>query len=99
MCRSWCCRCALDMQQAILIYFLAINIIAFIVYGIDKLKARKNLWRIPESTLLLIAVIGGSIGAWMGMYVWHHKTMHLKFKYGVPIILVAQVALGVYILK
>lgn len=88
------------MQQTILIYyFLAVNIIAFIVYGIDKLKARKNLWRIPETTLLLIAVIGGSIGAWMGMYVWHHKTMHLKFKYGVPIILVAQVALGVYLLK
>ena len=88
------------MQQTILIYyFLAVNIIAFIVYGIDKLKARKNLWRIPEATLLLLAVIGGSIGAWMGMYVWHHKTMHLKFKYGVPIILVAQVALGVYLLK
>ena len=88
------------MQQTILIYyFLAINFVAFIVYGIDKLKARKNLWRIPEATLLLLAVIGGSIGAWMGMYVWHHKTMHLKFKYGVPIILVAQVALGVYLLK
>ena len=88
------------MQQTILIYyFLAVNIIAFIVYGIDKLKARKNLWRIPEATLLLLAVIGGSIGAWLGMRVWHHKTMHLKFKYGVPIILVAQVALGVYILK
>ena len=86
------------MQQTILIYyFLAINIIAFIVYGIDKLKARKNLRRIPEATLLLLAVIGGSIGAWLGMRVWHHKTMHLKFKYGVPIILVAQVALWVYI--
>ena len=85
------------MQQAILIYFLAINIITFIVYGIDKLKARKNLWRIPEATLLHLAVIGGSIGAWLGMRVWHHKTMHLKFKYGVPIILVAQVALWVYI--
>ena len=88
------------MQQTILIYyFLAINFVAFIVYGIDKLKARKNLWRIPETTLLLLAVIGGSVGAWLGMRVWHHKTMHLKFKYGVPIILVAQVALGVYLLK
>ena len=84
------------MQQAILIYFLAINLIAFIVYGIDKLKARKNLWRIPEATLLLLAVIGGSIGAWLGIRVWHHKTMHLKFKYGVPIILATQIALGVY---
>ncbi len=100
MCRCWSSCCSLGMQQTILIYyFLAINFVAFILFGIDKLKARKNLWRIPEATLLLIAVIGGSIGAWMGMYVWHHKTMHLKFKYGVPIILVAQVALGVYLLK
>jgi uncharacterized membrane protein YsdA (DUF1294 family) len=86
------------MQQTILIYyFLAINIIAFIVYGIDKLKARKNLWRIPESTLLLLAVIGGSIGAWLGIRVWHHKTMHLKFKYGVPAILALQVAIWIYL--
>jgi uncharacterized membrane protein YsdA (DUF1294 family) len=88
------------MQQTILIYyFLAVNIIAFIVYGIDKLKARKNLWRIPETTLLLLAVIGGSVGAWIGMRVWHHKTMHLKFKYGVPAILALQIAIGVYLLK
>ena len=86
------------MQQTILIYyFLAINIITFIVYGIDKLKARKNLWRIPEATLLLLAVIGGSVGAWFGMRVWHHKTMHLKFKYGVPAILALQIAIGVYL--
>jgi uncharacterized membrane protein YsdA (DUF1294 family) len=88
------------MQQTILIYyFLAVNIIAFIVYGIDKLKARKNLWRIPETTLLLLAAIGGSVGAWLGMRVWHHKTMHLKFKYGVPAILALQIAIGVYLLK
>ena len=86
------------MQQTILIYyFLAVNIIAFIVYGIDKLKARKNLWRIPETTLLLLAVIGGSVGAWLGMRVWHHKTMHLKFKYGIPAILALQIAIGVYL--
>ena len=86
------------MQQTILIYyFLAVNIIAFIVYGIDKLKARKNLWRIPETTLLLLAVIGGSVGAWLGMRVWHHKTMHLKFKYGVPVILALQIAIGAYL--
>ena len=88
------------MRQTILIYyFLAVNIIAFIVYGIDELKARKNLWRIPETTLLLLAVIGGSVGAWLGMRVWHHKTMHLKFKYGVPAILSLQIAIGVYLLK
>ena len=84
-------------MHLLLYYFLAINLIAFVLYGIDKLKARKNLWRIPESTLLLIAIIGGSIGALLGMYIWHHKTMHLKFKYGVPAILALQIAIWVYI--
>lgn len=83
-------------MHLLLYYFLAINFVAFIIFGIDKLKARKNLWRIPEATLLLLAVIGGSIGAWMGMYVWHHKTMHLKFKYGVPVILALQIAILAY---
>ena len=57
-------------------YLLAINAVTFIVYGIDKYKAKKAKWRISEATLLLLAVLGGSIGAWMGMKVWHHKTMH-----------------------
>ena len=61
-------------------YLLAINVVTFIVYGIDKYKAKKAKWRIPETTLLLLAVLGGSIGAWMGMKVWHHKTMHKKFQ-------------------
>ena len=74
-------------------YLLAINAVAFIVYGIDKYKAKKAKWRIPEATLLLLAVLGGSIGAWMGMKVWHHKTMHKKFKYGIPAILLIQIAL------
>ena len=78
--------------KIILIYLLAINIVTFLVYGIDKLKAKKNWWRIPEATLLLLAAIGGSIGAWMGMKVWHHKTMHKKFKYGVPAIIILQIA-------
>ena len=78
--------------KIILIYLLAINIITFIVYGIDKLKAKKNWWRIPEATLLLLAAIGGSIGAWLGMKVWHHKTLHKKFKYGVPAIIILQIA-------
>ena len=78
--------------KIILIYLLAINIITFLVYGIDKLKAKKNWWRIPEATLLLMAVIGGSIGACLGMKVWHHKTMHRKFKYGVPVIIILQIA-------
>ena len=77
---------------------LAINAVAFIVYGIDKYKAKKAKWRISEATLLLMAVIGGSIGAWVGMRIWHHKTMHKKFKYGIPVIIIFQVALAVYLL-
>ena len=78
-------------------YLLPINAVAFIVYGIDKYKAKKAKWRIPEATLLLLAVLGGSIGAWMGMKVWHHKTMHKKFKYGIPAILLIQIALMAYL--
>ena len=78
-------------------YLLAINAVAFIVYGIDKYKAKKAKWRIPETTLLLLAAIGGSIGAWAGMRLWHHTTMHKKFKYGIPIIIILQGALAVYL--
>ena len=74
-------------------WLIVVNIITFLVYGIDKWKAMKGRWRISEFTLLLLAVIGGSIGALLGMRVWHHKTKHLKFKYGVPLILLAQLAL------
>ena len=82
-----------------LIYLLAVNAVTFIAYGIDKYKAKHAKWRISEATLLLLAVIGGSIGAWCGMKVWHHKTMHKKFKYGVPVILLLQVALAVWIIN
>ena len=75
----------------------AINAITFVVYGIDKYKAKKAKWRISEATLLLLAVLGGSIGAWMGMRVWHHKTMHRKFKYGIPALLLMQIALMAYL--
>ena len=85
-------------MNIILGYFLAVNITSFLLYGIDKFKARKNLWRISEATLLTMAAIGGSIGAWAGMRLWHHKTMHKKFKYGIPIIIILQVALAVYLL-
>lgn len=85
------------MNNIISCYILGINVIAFLVYGIDKLKAKRGKWRIPESTLLLLAAIGGSLGAWLGMKVWHHKTMHKKFQYGVPLLLILQLALGVYL--
>ena len=79
-------------------YLLAVNIVTFLLYGIDKYKAKKGKWRISEATLLTMAAIGGSIGAWAGMRLWHHKTMHKKFKYGIPVIIILQVALAVYLL-
>ena len=85
-------------MNIILGYLLAVNIATFFLYGIDKYKAKKGRWRISEITLLLMAVIGGSIGAWAGMRLWHHKTMHKKFKYGIPLIIIMQVALAVYLL-
>lgn len=84
------------LHSCLAYYLLGINAVTFIVYGIDKYKAKKAKWRIPEATLLLLAVLGGSIGAWMGMKVWHHKTMHKKFKYGIPAILLIQIALMAY---
>ena len=85
------------LHSCLAYYLLGINAVTFIVYGIDKYKAKKAKWRIPEATLLLLAVLGGSIGAWMGMKVWHHKTMHKKFKYGIPAILLIQIALMAYL--
>ena len=86
------------ISLSLLYYLIAINAITFITYGIDKWKARKNKWRIPESTLLLLAVFGGSIGAFLGMRVWRHKTWHKKFKYGIPSILVLQIGLLLYLI-
>ena len=83
----------------ILYYLIGINAISFVVYGIDKLKAKKGKWRITESTLLLLAITYGSIGAWFGIKVWHHKTLHKKFKYGIPLIVIAQIAIAVYIFR
>ena len=85
------------LHSCLTYYLLAINAVTFIIYGIDKYKAKKAKWRISEATLLLLAVLGGSIGAWMGMKVWHHKTMHKKFKFGIPAILLIQIALMAYL--
>ena len=84
-------------MNIILDYLLVVNIATFILYGIDKYKAKKGRWRISEATLLLMAVIGGSIGAWAGMRLWHHKTMHKKFKYGIPVMIILQVCLVLYL--
>ena len=77
----------------IFIYLLAVNVVTFFMYGIDKWRAKRSKWRISEATLLLLAVIGGSIGAWLGMKVWHHKTLHKKFRFGVPAIIIIQLLL------
>ena len=80
----------LSLLHIVLIYLVIINVVTFFMYGIDKWKAKKSKWRIRETALLGLAVLGGSIGAWLGMKVWHHKTMHKKFKFGVPAIIIIQ---------
>ena len=74
-------------------YLLVINILAFVCYGLDKHKSKRKARRISERWLLLLALIGGSVGAWLGMLVWRHKTKHAKFRFGVLILLLLQVAL------
>ena len=82
----------------ILVYLLLINAAAFLLMLADKRKAQKNLWRIPEATLMLFAALGGSVGALAGMYTFRHKTKHPKFTIGVPAILIAQIALAAWLL-
>lgn len=79
----------------LIIYLVLINAAAFILMLADKQKARKNRWRIPEATLMGVALLGGSIGAIIGMYAVRHKTKHLKFSVGLPVILAIQVILGI----
>ena len=81
-------------MKYLLVSLIVINVLTFFIYGIDKWKARRNKWRISEAALLWLAVAG----ALLGMKVWHHKTMHKKFKYGLPAILLLQVALAGFIL-
>ena len=88
----------LSLLHIVLIYLVTINVVTFFMYGIDKWKAKKSKMRIRETALLGLAVLGGSIGAWIGMKVWHHKTLHKKFKYGVPAIIIIQLSLIGYLL-
>ena len=82
----------------LLVWLAVINLLTFIVYGADKRRARKGKWRVPEKTLFLLPLLGGSIGALLGMRVFHHKTKHWYFVWGVPAILLAQLALAVWLL-
>ena len=88
----------MNLPHIVLIYLAVINVVTFFMYGIDKWKAKKSKWRIRETALLGLAVLGGSIGAWLGMKVWHHKTQHKKFRYGVPVIIIIQLSIIVYLL-
>jgi len=89
----------MSVTETIIYILIGINVLTFVVYGVDKWKAKQGKWRISEATLLMLAVAGGTIGALLGMQVWHHKTMHLKFKYGLPLILLAQIALIALVIK
>lgn len=88
-----------ELTKVLTIYLVTINVATFFVYGIDKWKAKHTKWRITEAALLLLAVFGGSIGAGLGMKVWHHKTLHKMFKYGIPLIIIVQVAIVLWILR
>ena len=85
------------VTQCLLWYLAAVNVVTFTVYGIDKRKARRGAWRIPEKTLFLLPLLGGSVGALLGMKVFRHKTKHWYFVWGIPIILLAQLALTVWL--
>ena len=80
------------MGMMLIYYLLAVNVLTFIVYGVDKWKARRGRWRVPEASLLGLAALGGSVGAWLAMQLFRHKTQKKKFRYGVPVLFVLQVA-------
>lgn len=83
----------------LLAYLVIINIIAFLLMAIDKHKARKHRWRIPERALFLVSILGGSLGNWAGMYAFRHKTQHAKFVFGIPAILLIQIVIAYFIIK
>jgi uncharacterized membrane protein YsdA (DUF1294 family) len=85
-------------MKYLLIYLLIINAAGFLLMLADKFKARKKLWRIPEATLMTVAALGGSIGSLLGMYTFRHKTKHIKFTLGIPVILVIQIFAAVYLI-
>ncbi|MBR6322221.1 MAG: DUF1294 domain-containing protein [Lachnospiraceae bacterium] len=91
---------SLGIQAIVLIFYLIlINIITFIVYGVDKKRARRKQWRVPEKVLFLLAIIGGSVGALLGMLVFRHKTQKWYFKFGIPAILLLQIAAALVVWK
>ena len=85
------------MIRYLLWYLAAVNLVTFTVYGADKAKARRGAWRVPEKTLFLLPLLGGSLSALLGMWAFHHKTKHWYFVWGIPLILLAQTALAVWV--
>ena len=85
------------LYQILLVYLLLINAAGFLLMLVDKIKAKRNLWRIQEATLIGVAAVGGSIGAIAGMNLFRHKTKHAKFYIGLPVILALQIV-SVYLL-
>ena len=88
---------SLPFDVALWGYLILMNLIAFALYGIDKRRAKQGAWRISEYALLLVALLGGSLGSLLGMHYFRHKTRHRKFRYGVPLILLLQLGLGLYL--
>ena len=88
----------MDVISYIVTYLIVINLVGFVLMGIDKYKAKKRAWRIPESTLFVVALIGGSLGTTIAMYLFRHKTRHWYFLYGMPAILLLQIAVVVVLI-
>ena len=86
-------------NSSLLFLLVTVNLIAFALFGIDKYKAKHDLWRIPEKTLFLLAIFGGSVGAFLGMKFFRHKTRHKRFSIGLPLIFVLQLLLCLFILR
>lgn len=86
-------------MDGIILYLIVINVVAFLAFGLDKLKAKADAWRIPEKTLLGLAITGGSVGAILGMRTFRHKTRHKQFSVGLPVILALQLILVVLLLR
>ncbi|MBR3720386.1 MAG: DUF1294 domain-containing protein [Clostridia bacterium] len=82
----------------VILYLLAVNVIAFLAMGIDKWKAKRDAWRIPENTLMTLVLLGGGIGGIAGMYVFRHKTKKPRFYIGFPVILITEIVLAIYVL-
>lgn len=94
----WSCASWAEPMKWLLGYLTAVNLITFALYGIDKRRAQRNQWRISEKTLLLLPLLGGTVGGLLGMRLFHHKTKHWYFRYGLPALLAVQVAAAAYLI-